>query len=105
MADGDDRARVERVLARVLDRFGAVQPAQRALERAFEAAPRDKRQAAATVGLLVGRAFVRGDLKGARDGLARGIAADLEAEDLVYYALWVRLLERQLHQQTDGVAD
>src|SRR5439155_17915618 len=61
--------------------------------------------AAATVGLLVGRAFVRGDLKAAREGLARGIAADLEAEDLVYYALWVRLLERQLRQPTDGVAD
>ena len=103
--DADDRARVERVLARVLDRFGATQPAQRALDRAFEAAPRDKHQAAATVGLLVGRAFVRGDLKAAREGLARGIAADLEAEDLVYYALWVRLLERQLRQPTDGVAD
>ena len=103
--DADDRARVERVLSRVLDRFGAAQPAQRALERAFEAAPRDKHQAAATVGLLVGRAFVKGDLKAARDGLARGIAADLDPEDLVYYALWVRLLERQLRQPTDGVAD
>jgi tetratricopeptide (TPR) repeat protein len=103
--DSEDRARVERVLSRVLDRFGAAQPAQRALDRAFEAAPRDKHQAAATVGQLVGRAFVRGDLKGARDGLARGISAELESEDLIYYALWVKLLERQLRAPTDGVAD
>ncbi len=103
--DSEDRARVERVLARVLDRFGAAQPAQRALDRAFEAAPRDKRQAAATVGQLVGRAFVRGDLKAARDGLARGLSVELDSEDLIYYALWVRLLERQLRAPTDGVAD
>ncbi len=103
--DGEDRARVERLLARVLDRFGATKPAQRALERAFDAAPRDKRQGAATVGQLVGRAFVRGDLPAARDGLARGLAADLDNDDLVYYALWVRLLERQLKAKTDGTAE
>jgi tetratricopeptide (TPR) repeat protein len=103
--DGEDRARVERVLSRVLDRFGAAQPAQRALERALEAAPRDKRQAAATIGQLVGRAFVKGDLKAAREGLQRGLVAELETEDIVYYALWVRLLERQLRTLTDGAAE
>ncbi|HEY2515778.1 MAG TPA: hypothetical protein VGI39_33140 [Polyangiaceae bacterium] len=103
--DPDDRARVERVLSRVLDRFGAVQPAQRALDRAFDAAPRDKRQAAATVGQIVARAFVNGDLTAARDGLQRGLTAELDPDDLVYYALWVRLLERQRHVATDGVAD
>lgn len=103
--DAEDRARAERLLSRVLDRFGANQPAERALERALEAAPRDKRQAAATVGQIVARAFVRGDLRGAREGLRRGLVFDLEAEDLVYYALWVRLLERQLRAPTDGTAD
>jgi cellulose synthase operon protein C len=103
--DGDARARVERVLARVLDRFGAVQPAQRALERAYAAAPGDKRQATQTIELLVGRAFVRGDLAVARDGLQRGLAADLDDDDLVYFALWVRILERQLRVPTDGTAD
>ncbi len=101
--DADDRARVERLLSRVLDRFGAAQRAQQALERAFEATPHDKRQIAATLGQLVGRAFVRGDLPAARDGLARALAAELDGDDLVYYALWVRLLERQLHRATDGV--
>jgi tetratricopeptide (TPR) repeat protein len=104
-ADPDDRARVERTLSRVLDRFGAVQPAQRALDRAFNAAPRNKGQVAATVGLIVSRAFVKGDLAAARDGLQRGIAADLDDDDLVYYALWVRLLERQRKVQSDGVPD
>jgi tetratricopeptide (TPR) repeat protein len=104
-ADAEDRAKVERVLSRVLDRFGETQPAQRALDRAFEAAPRDKDQAALTVGQMVGRAFVRGDITQARDGLKRGIAADLDNEDLVYYALWVRLLEKQLHIPSDGAPD
>ena len=103
--DADARARVERVLARVLDRFGAAQPAQRALERAYAAAPGDKRQATQTIELLVGRAFVRGDLASAREGLQRALTADLADDDLVYFALWVRLLERQLRQPTDGTAD
>jgi tetratricopeptide (TPR) repeat protein len=102
---GDARARVERVLARVLDRFGAVQPAQRALERAYAAAPGNKHQAAQTIELLIGRAFVRGDLAAARDGLQRALAADLDGDDLLYFALWVRLLERQLHAPSDGVPD
>lgn len=103
--DADARARVERVLSRVLDRFGAAQPAQRALERAYAAAPGDKRQVTQTVELVVGRAFVRGDLAAAREGLQRALAADLDDSDLVYFALWVRLLERQLHAPTDGAAE
>jgi tetratricopeptide (TPR) repeat protein len=103
--DADDRARIERTLARVLDRFGDDKSAERALERAFQADPNDKNQTSLTIGQLVGRAFVRGDLAAAREGLTRGIAADLENDDLVYLALWVRLLERQLHVSTDGTPD
>ncbi|HEY8041978.1 MAG TPA: hypothetical protein VIF15_19380 [Polyangiaceae bacterium] len=103
--DADSRARVERVLARVLDRFGAAQPAQRALERAYAAAPGDKHQATQTIELLIGRAFVRGDLPSAREGLQRAMATDLDDGDLVYFALWVRLLERQLRVPTDGTPD
>jgi hypothetical protein len=101
----DVRARVERVLARVLDRFGALQPAQRALERAYAAAPGDKHQAAQTLEILIGRAFVRGDVAAAREGLQRALAADLDGDDLVYFALWVRLLERQLHVPPEGSPD
>jgi len=102
---GDDRARVERVLSRVLDRFGAAQRAQQALERAFEATPHDKHQIVTTLGQLIARAYVRGDLLSARDGLGRALAAELDSDDLVYYALWVRLLERQLQKPTDGVPE
>jgi tetratricopeptide (TPR) repeat protein len=70
--EAEDRARVERLISRVLDRFGATKSAEKALERALEAAPRDKRQAAATIGQIVGRAFIRGDLAAAREGLGRG---------------------------------
>jgi tetratricopeptide (TPR) repeat protein len=103
--DADARARVERMLARVLDRFGAAQPAQRALERAYAAAPGDKHQATQTIELLIGRAFVRGDLGLARDGLSRAVTADLSDDDLVYFALWVRLLEKQLRVPSDGTSD
>lgn len=103
--DLEDRARAERLLSRVLDRFGATEPATQALERALDVASRYKAQAAATVGQLVARAFVRADLKAAREGLARGVAFDIGPEDLVYYALWVRLLERQLRAPADGLAD
>jgi hypothetical protein len=54
---------------------------------------------------MVGRAFVKGDLAAAREGLARAVSAELEREDIVYYALWVRLLERQMKVPTDGAAD
>jgi len=100
----EQRARVEQVLARVLDRFGAKEKAQQALERAFEAAPHDKRQIAATLGQLVARAFVRKDLLAAHDGLTRAIASELGDDEIVYYALWVRLLEKQLKHAPDPAA-
>jgi hypothetical protein len=37
--------------------------------------------------------------------LQRALTADLDGDDLVYFALWVRLLERQLHVPTDGTPD
>lgn len=104
-AEAEDRARIEVMIARALDRFGASASALKALERALEAAPRDKRQTAVTVGQLVGRAFVKNDLNGARDGLLRGLSAELGREDIVYYAMWVHYLERQQKARTDGTAD
>jgi tetratricopeptide (TPR) repeat protein len=104
-SEGDDRARLERLIARVLDRFGASASAHKALDRALEAAPRDKRQAAATIGQMVGRALVKGDLAAAREGLSRGLAAELGREDLVYYAFWVRALERAQKVRGDGTAE
>ena len=101
----EERARIERTLARVLDRFGADKPALRALERAYAAGAGDKNQASLTIGQIVGRAFVRGELPAARDGLQRAIDADLDADDMVYLALWVRLLERQLRAHQESATD
>jgi tetratricopeptide (TPR) repeat protein len=102
---GDEKARALRVLSQVLTRFGADEQAQRALDRALDATPHDKGQTAATLGLVVAQAFLRGDLASARDGLRRALAADLDADDLVYDALWVRFLEKQLKVKSDGLAD
>lgn len=101
----ENRARVERVLSRVLDRFGAQGHARKALERAYDDAPRDKQQVSATLGLVVGRALVQSDLPTARDGLRRAMSADLEQDELVYFALWVRLLERQHKVPHDGTTE
>lgn len=101
--EAEARARVECLISRVLDRFGAAKSADKALERALQAAPRDKRQAAQTLGLIIGRAFVKNDLAAARDALARAQAAEIGREDLVYDALWVRLIERA--QQRSAPAD
>jgi tetratricopeptide (TPR) repeat protein len=101
----EQRARVEQVLSRVLDRFGARDKAQQALERAFEATPHDKRQIANTLGQVVARAFVRKDLLAARDGLSRAIASELSDDEIVYYALWVHLLEKQLKKPADRSPD
>ncbi|MGA2448884.1 MAG: hypothetical protein ABTD50_09435 [Polyangiaceae bacterium] len=102
---GSELARVERGLARVLDRFGASGPADRALERAYAAAPADKTQVSRTVGVLLGRALVRGDLQAAREWLRRVLTVDVDDDDLVQYALWIRVLERQGHAASDGTAD
>lgn len=100
----EQRARIEQVLARVLDRFGASDKAQQALQRSLEAT-HDKRQMAATLGQLVARAFVRKDLLAAKDGLTRAIAAELGDDEIVYYALWVHLLEKQLKKPGDRLQD
>lgn len=99
------RARIERAIARVYDRFGLAKQADESIARAIEAAPRDKTQLAATLALAGSRAVVRGDLKASRNALSRAVAADLDDEDLVYFALWERTVERQQHAVTDGVAN
>jgi hypothetical protein len=100
----EQRARVEQVLARVLDRLGALDLACLGLARG-RAAPHDKRQLAATLNQVIARAFVRRDLRAAKEGLARGIAAELGDDDVIYYALWVHLLEKQLARPGERAAD
>lgn len=103
--DAAMRARVERAIARIYDRFGLTKQADDALTRALEATPRDKTQLAATLALSAMRAVVRNDLRAMRDALSRAVTADLDDDDLVYFALWEHAIERQQHVATDGVGD
>ncbi len=100
-----NRVRMERLYAQVLDRFGAKDAATKALDRALDGATKDKRVLASVIGQVIARAFVRKDLPTAQGALARALSADVDAGDLVYCALWVRLLEKQLKAPPEGSAD
>jgi cellulose synthase operon protein C len=103
--EGEGLARIERMMARVLDRFGAAKQARSALDRALQASPRDKDELSATLSIVVAQALVRNDIESARAGLHRGASSDLTDEDLVYLALWARATEKQMKVTTDGDAD
>lgn len=99
-----DKARAERLLARVLERYADPAGAQRATERAFAAAGTDPRQVTPTVLDAAARAFVQKDVKSARAALARASEAALGDDDLVYVALWLSLLEKDVKVRSDGAA-
>lgn len=92
----------ERHLARVLEHYGNADAARRATRRAFEASGGDMRQVTATVLDAARRALTLGDLRAGRDALKRGIDADIPDGDLVYVALWLRLLEQRVKASSDG---
>jgi len=99
------QARAERLLARVLDHYGDRRGAQRATERAYDAAGADLNQLSATVLDASRRALTRGDLSAARDAVRRALEVGLPDEDLVYVALWLRLLEKRLGLAGDGTVE
>lgn len=101
---GADQARSERILARVLEHFGASQSAKRATDRAYEASRTDARQLTATVLDASRRALTSGDLSTARQALRQAVEAGLAHEDLVYAALWLELLEKSMKATSDGSA-
>jgi tetratricopeptide (TPR) repeat protein len=103
--NGPTHARAERLLARVLEHYRDEQGARRATQRAYEASESDLRQLTATVLDAARRALTRGDLAAARDAVRRAIEAKLSDEDIVYAALWLKLLERRLAAPSDGTAE
>ncbi len=100
-----EQARAERILAHVLEHFGAAQGARRATERAYEASRSDSRQLTATLLDAARRALVLGDLHAARKAVHEGVETGLENEDLVYVALWLRLVEIQQGVPSDGTVE
>ncbi len=97
-------ARAERLLARALEHYGAVESARRATQRALDAARTDADDLAATLLDAARRALTLADLRLARVTAREAIEEELPAEDLVYIALWLQLLERRLGETSDGSA-
>jgi tetratricopeptide (TPR) repeat protein len=102
---GPSQARVERLLARVLEHYGEQAAIHRATERAYEAANGDVRQLAATVLDVSRRALTLGDLQAARSAAQRAIETSLPAEEIVYVALWLQLLEHRMNVPSDGTVE
>jgi cellulose synthase operon protein C len=99
---GSAQARAERVLAHVLEHFGERAAIRRATQRAFDASAADSSQLSATVIDAARRALTSRDLQGARMAVAQAVDASLPADDLVYVALWLSLLELELSVPSDG---
>jgi tetratricopeptide (TPR) repeat protein len=102
---GPAQARAERQLARVLEHYGDRAAVRRATDRAYDAAAADARELGATILDAGRRAITRGDLAIARAAVQRGVESSLPAEDLVYLALWLKLLEKELAVPSDGSAE
>jgi hypothetical protein len=89
----------------VLEQYGNQPGIRRATQRAYEAANGDVRQLSATVLDASRRALTLGDLAAARTAAQRAIEAKLGADEVVYVALWLQLLERWLNVPSDGTAE
>jgi tetratricopeptide (TPR) repeat protein len=96
------RIRAERILARVLDSYGDRQRANRALQRALDIAGNHRQMLGATLLAAVGRALVHRDVSAARAAVQVGIKGDVDKSDLVYAAMWLMLLEKELNESPDG---
>ena len=99
---GSSQARAERLLAHILEHFTDRPAVKRATERAYDAASADVSQLSATITDSARRALTRRDLPAARSALAHAVEASLPPDELVYIALWLGLLERQLAVTPDG---
>ncbi len=97
-------ARIERLLARIYEHYGEGLAARKASLRALEASRSNVHQIAATLTDIARRGLVLGDLRSARLATEEALRAELPPEDLVYIALWQRLVERQLDAR-DGLAE
>jgi tetratricopeptide (TPR) repeat protein len=94
--------RAETMLARIFDGYGEHDRANRAMARALDLADLHRPRLAETMLAAIGRAVVLRDLSAARLALGLGIKADTDRDSLVYGALWVGELERQLGEGSDG---
>ena len=99
------RSAVERVLADILERYGDAEGANRAARRAGDAARNDVWQLTATFLDAARRALSMGDLEAGRSALRDALDADLADSDLIYAALWVKLLHERAGKPSDGTVE
>ncbi len=85
--------------------YGERAAADRATERAFEASGADGRQLSATIFDASRRALVTGNLQAGRKSTLRALEASLPADEMVYVALWLLLLERKSGVPSDGTVE
>lgn len=101
---GAATARLERALARVLERLGEEAAANRASSRALASSQGDEAQISASILEALMRTFVDRDLVGARKAARRASEQSLKADDAIYAALWLQFLEKELKVRSDGTA-
>ncbi len=102
---GPRRVRALRTLGRVLMAYGDATGAARAFARALDAVSGDRGLIGATMLQATSAALVTKDVNAARAALKRGLEAGVGREDLVYGALWLSFVERQLGVKPDGTAN
>jgi tetratricopeptide (TPR) repeat protein len=101
--NGPYRVRGLRMLGRVLSAYGDGDGASKAFARALDTVT-DRALVGATMLEAVSAALVRKDVGAARMSLKKGREAGADHEDLVYGALWLWLVERELGAKPDGSA-
>jgi cellulose synthase operon protein C len=98
-------AATERFLAQVLERYGQLEAARRASERARVASANDTAQLGDVLLDESRRALTFSDLPRGRSALRHAIDAEVEDSALVYATLWQQLLELRLRVVSDGTVE
>lgn len=98
-------AEVERCLAQVLERYGELDGARRANERARAASVSDEMQLSDVLLDESRRSLTFGELSHGRLALRHALEANIESATLVYAALWQRLLELRVGAASDGTVE
>ncbi|MDX2052785.1 MAG: hypothetical protein SFV15_10365 [Polyangiaceae bacterium] len=104
---GSDTAKVrsELLLARILSYYGERARAHSASERAWEVSQSSLANVTLTLLESARRAFTDRDLTAAREAARRALDAKIADEDLIYVALWLRFLERDVGAPSDGTVE
>jgi hypothetical protein len=98
-------AGLERSLASLLVSYGEFEAARRASLRAEEKSGNDHRQLTTTLLDAERIALTYSDFANGKQVLRRGLEVGLDESDLVYLAVWQRLLERRVHAGPDGAVE